>query len=97
MITVSCKLQKWGHQVLGQRVVHDPMKGHRVLAQMQAANMNRLQVHIHQPPMPVRGQLGLMQAADIHGGHMLVSIPQHLMRVSTLPGQMRVGVLLRLT
>jgi hypothetical protein len=71
--------------------------GHRVLAQMQAANMNQLGVHIHQPLMPVQGQLGLMQAADIHGDHMLVSILQYLMWVSTLPGLMRVSVLLRLT
>jgi hypothetical protein len=63
----------------GLRVALDPMMGHRVLAQMQAANMNQLEVHIHQPLMPVRGQLGLMRAADIHGGHMLVSILQHLM------------------
>lgn len=66
----------WGHLVQGLRVALNLMMGHRVLVRMQ---VGQLEAHVPQSPIPAHGQLCPMQAADIHEGHIPVSVPEHLM------------------
>lgn len=59
----------------GLRVVLDLMMGHKVLVLMQ---VSQLEAHVHRSLMPAHVQPFLMQAVDIHGGHMPVNIPERL-------------------